>query len=159
MTFKKLIHLCSENLRWVGTSRFGSRFIRVALNPNPIGDLPSYIGWILCRGNPRGCPIVGRFSKIDSALSRYESRPTQVQETDNYPGGLEQIERSAPFPTNDSILCRGKGFRSEQRSLFTTTTAKCQHALVLNQISFGIIIYVTVCFQPIYTSIICLTVY
>ena len=91
-----------------------------------------YIGWIFCRGNPRGCPIVGRFSKIDSAVSRYESRPTQAQQTDNYPGGLEHKERRSPFPTNDSILCPGRGFRREQRSLFPTTTAKCQHALAIS---------------------------
>ena len=48
-----------------------------------------YIGWMPCRGNSRGCPIVGRFSKIDVLVSRYESRPTQAQETHNYPGSLE----------------------------------------------------------------------
>ena len=88
-----------------------------------------YIGWIPCRGNPRGCLIVGRFSKIDIWVSRYEYRPTQTQQTGNYPGGLEQMERRSPFPTNDSVLCRGRGFRREQRSLLPTT-AKCQHALV-----------------------------
>ena len=72
-------------------------------------DCP-YIGSIPCRGNPRGCPIVGRFSKIDSAMSRYESRPTQAQETDNYSGGLKHKERRSPFPTNASVLCPGKGF-------------------------------------------------
>ena len=40
-----------------------------------------------------------------SVLSRYESRPTQVQQIDNYPGGLEQMGRRSPFPTNDSVLC------------------------------------------------------
>ncbi len=79
-----------------------------------------YIGWVFCRGNPRGCPIVGRSSKIDSAVSRYESRPTQTQETDNYPGGLGHKERRSPFPTNDSVLCPGRDFRKEQRSLFPT---------------------------------------
>ena len=69
-----------------------------------------YIGRIPCRGNPRGCPIVGRFSRIDRAVSRYESRPTQAQETHNYPGSLEHKERRSPFPTNDSVLCPGKGF-------------------------------------------------
>ena len=77
-----------------------------------------------------GCPMVGRFSRIDSTVSRYESRPTHAQETDNYLGGLEQMERRSPFPTNDSVLCRGRGFRSEQRLLYPATTAKCQHALV-----------------------------
>ena len=72
---------------------------------------------------------VGRVSRLDSAVSRYESRPTQAQQTDNYPSGLEHKERRSPFPTNESVLCRGRGFRSEQRSLFTTTTAKCQHTL------------------------------
>ena len=88
-----------------------------------------YIGRIFCRGNPRGCPIVGRFSKIDRAVSRDKYTPTQAQQTDDYPGDLEHRERRSPFPTNDLFLCRGRGFRSEQRSLFTTTTAKCQHAL------------------------------
>ena len=69
-----------------------------------------YIRRILCRGNPRGCPIVDRFSKIDSAVSRYEYRPTQAQETDNCPGRFKHKERSSPFPTNDSVLCPGKGF-------------------------------------------------
>ena len=87
-----------------------------------------YIGWIPCRGNPRGCPTVGRFWKIDTAVSRYESRPTQAQEADNYPGGLEWMERRSPFPTNDSVLCRGRRFRREQRSLFPTT-AKCRYTL------------------------------
>ena len=72
-----------------------------------------------------------------SALSRYKSRPTQVQDTDTYPGGLEQTERSSPFPTTDSILRRGKGFRREQRSLFPTTTAKCQHALATSLGAFS----------------------
>ena len=76
-------------------------------------------------------PIVGRFSKIDKAVSRYEYRPTQARQIDNYPGGLEQMERRSPFPTNDSVLCRGRDFRSEHRSVLTTTTAKCQHALVI----------------------------
>ena len=66
-----------------------------------------YIGRILCRGNPRGCPIVGRFSKIDSAVSGYESQPTQAQQTDDYPGGLEQMERRLLFPTNGSVLGPG----------------------------------------------------
>ena len=69
-----------------------------------------YIRRILCRGNPRGCPIVGRFSKIDDFVSRCESRPTQAQQTGDYPGGLEHKERRSPFPTNDSVLCPGKGF-------------------------------------------------
>ena len=69
-----------------------------------------YIGRIPCRGNPCGCPIVGRLWKIDSAVSRYESRPTQAQETHNDSGSLEHKERRAPFPTNASILCPGKGF-------------------------------------------------
>ena len=80
-----------------------------------------YIGEIPCRGTPRGCPIVGQFSKIDTVVSRYESRPTQAQETDNYPGNLEHKERRSPFPTNASVLCRGRGFRSEHRPVFTTT--------------------------------------
>ena len=45
---------------------------------------------MFCRGNPRGCPIVGRFSKINRAVSRYEYTPTQAQEIDDYP--LEQME-------------------------------------------------------------------
>ena len=44
------------------------------------------------------------------------------------PGGLEEMERRFPFPMNDSILCPGGNFRSEQRSLFTTTAVK--YALV-----------------------------
>ena len=79
-----------------------------------------YIRRILCRGNPRGCPIVGRFSKIDDFVSSgflvipiyrgCESRPTQAQQTGDYPGGLEHKERRSPFPTNDSVLGPGKGF-------------------------------------------------
>ena len=69
-----------------------------------------YIGAIPCRGNPCGCPIVGRFSKSDRALLRYEDRPIQAQQTDNHPGNLEHKERRSPFPTNDSFLCLGKGF-------------------------------------------------
>ena len=69
-----------------------------------------YIGRIPFRCNPCGCPIVGRFSKIDRVVSRYESRPTQSQETHNYPGSLEHKERKSPFSTNDLVLCPGKGF-------------------------------------------------
>ena len=29
------------------------------------------------------------------------------------------------------LLCTGRAYRSDQRSLFTTTAVKCQHALVL----------------------------
>ena len=50
-----------------------------------------------------------------------ETRPTHAQGCDNYRGGLDQMERSSPFPTNDLVLCCGKGFRIEQRSLFYTT--------------------------------------
>ena len=136
MTFEQLIHLCSENLQWAGT-----RPRRIGISPR---STCPYIGWMPCRGNPPidrdastcGCPIVGRFSTIDSAVSRYESRPTQAQETDNYPADLEHKERRSPFPTNDSALCSGRGLRSEQLSdsrnggsLFTITTAKCQHTL------------------------------
>ena len=95
---------------WAGTR---PRWIGIS----PCSTCP-YIWCIPCRGNPpmdrdastRGCPIVGRFSKIDSAVLRYESRPTQAQQTDDYAGGLEQVERRSPFPTNDSVLCPGKGF-------------------------------------------------
>ena len=61
-------------------------------------------------GRYKTFPIVGRFSKIDSAVSRYEYRPTQAQEIDNYPDSLKHKERRSPFPTNASVLCPGKGF-------------------------------------------------
>ena len=34
-----------------------------------------------CRGNPCGCPAVGRLSKIDSAVSRFISRHPDVNRT------------------------------------------------------------------------------
>ena len=87
--------------------------------------------WGLFGTQPIELPLVGREQNLTdekiggspispSAVSRYESRPTQTQGIDNYPGGLEHKERRSPFPTNDSVLCPGRCFRKEQRSLFPT---------------------------------------
>ena len=107
---------------------------------------------------------VSRFSDIDSAVSRYESQPTLAQQIDNYPGGLEHKERRSPFPTNDSVLCRGRGFRRKQRSLFPPTSAKCQHALVtcimtMDNRRCGSVYKVSPpCFQPPDSLVYCLPI-
>ena len=74
-------------IRFMSTPQLNASYVSpknsVRIFNGQVQDLPLHFG-DFCRGNPCGCPTVGQFSKIDRAVSRYESRPTQAQETNNH---------------------------------------------------------------------------